>query len=118
MMILTSCSKNVIGVFSVIFSASSVAFQKLVLSSIWVRNRESYAESRKMSKMYDTHMIAILSISSYPVYLSSILFSPHAGKNEFWKKTLEKVVLSDTVNHHEGRGLYFFPQHLCIVPRT
>lgn len=56
-----------------------------------------------------THTIVILSISGQPVYLSPVLFSPYPGKNEFWKKTLEKLLLSNTVNHHEGTGLYFPP---------
>lgn len=66
--------------------------------------------------MYDTHMIVILSISVHPVYLSPILFSPYPGKNEFWKKTLEKILLSNIVNHREGRGLYYFSTFMhCVL---
>lgn len=58
--------------------------------------------------MYDTHIIVIFSVSIYHVYLSPILFSPYPEKKNWRKKILEKILLSNAVNHHEGGGHIFF----------
>lgn len=58
--------------------------------------------------MYDTHIIMIFIVSIYHVYLSPILFSPYPEKKNWRKKTLEKILLSNAVSHHEGGGHIFF----------
>lgn len=69
-----------IEVFSVIFSASNIAFQKPVLSSSCMWKRESFAEKCQLNKLYDIYIIVIFNISVYHIYLSLVLYSPYPGK--------------------------------------